>query len=137
MAQWLSLETQGDQMRLDRAAYISARERCRELFLERAYFMENLMVSLFFHLGLPNPRGAEELWKSYVNFCNLYALYQFAAVMSCREGVPEGREELFGLMVTLSRSLIHNQSRQRYFRDEFFENESATLAHMAVLLCGT
>ncbi len=137
MVEWLSLETQNGQVRLDLAAYLSARERFRERFSDRAYFMENLMVSLFFHLGLPDVNNPEEVWKSYVNFCNVYALYQFAAVMSCREGAPEGREELFRLMVVVGRTLIHTQSGQQYFRDEFFQNDSATLAHMAVLLCGT
>lgn len=79
---------------------------------------------------------AETLWKSYVNFCNLYAIYHFLTVMGYREGIENNQEELFGLLVFASRSLIHNGQRQSQRRDEFFQNNSATLAHMAILLGG-
>ena len=85
---------------------------------------------------MPNLDGPEEAWKSYVNFCNLYSFYRFMAVMSCREGVEPSREELFRLMVFASRGLIHNSGQQTSLRDEFFQNDSATLAHMAILLGG-
>lgn len=98
--------------------------------------MENLTVSIFFHLPMPVMTSREALWKSYVNFCNLYGFYRFLAVMSCREGAAGGRDELFRLMVFASRGLIHNQQRQNALRDEFFKQDSATLAHMAILLCG-
>lgn len=100
------------------------------------YFMENLLVSVFFYLHLPHVTSPEALWKSYVNFCNLYAMYRFLAVMSCREGASGDREELFRLIVFGSRSLIHNGERQNQLRDELFQNDSATLAHMAILLGG-
>ena len=63
-------------------------------------------------------------------------LYHFMAVMSCREGVEDIKQELFRLTVFASRSLIHNGARQHQLRDEFFQNDSATLAHMAILLGG-
>jgi len=137
MERWLSLRSHGAQFKVDRAAYLAARERYEERFADRAYFMENLMVSLFFHMGLPDIRDSEMLWKSYVNFCNLYAAYRFMAVMSCREGAGGDRDELFRLLVIISRALVHNQMRQHRLRDEFFQNDSATLAHMAILVCGT
>lgn len=56
--------------------------------------------------------------------------------MSCREGAAGDREELFRLMVFASRALIHNGARQERLRDELFQNDSATLAHMAILLSG-
>jgi len=136
LAQWLSLESRGNHFRINRGAYLAARERYEERFAGRAYFMENLMVSLFFHKGLPNVNSPEALWKSYVNFCNLYAAYRFMAVMSCREGASGDRDELFRLLVTISRVLLHNTMRQNSLRDEFFQNDSATLAHMAILVCG-
>ena len=94
------------------------------------------MVSVFFHMHLPDMRSPELLWKSYVNFCNLYAMFRFLAVMSCREEAAGDREELFRMIVFASRSLIHNGQRQEQLRDELFQNESATLAHMAILLGG-
>lgn len=116
--------------------YLAARERYGERFANREYFMENLMVSLFFDLKMPALTSAEELWKSYVNFCNLYSICRFMAVMSCREGAEGDRDELFRLLVYASRRLIHNRANQTALRDNFFQNDSATLAHMSVLLNG-
>ena len=116
--------------------YQKARARYEERFADRAYFMENLMVALFFHLRMPYTRSKKDLWQGYVNFCNLYAFYRFLSVMSCREDAAGDKDELFRLMVYASRSLIHNKNRQDQLRDELFKNDSATLAHMAVLLCG-
>lgn len=76
------------------------------------------------------------LWKSYVNFCNLYSFYCFMAVMSCREGTEGSKSDLFRNIVHASRGIIHNRQRQAALRDEYFRNDSATLAHMAVLLGG-
>ena len=116
--------------------YRETQARYREQFAGREYFMENLMVSIFFFLHMPSVHSREELWKGYVNFCNLYAFYHFLAVMSCRKDAPGDRDELFSLIVFASRSLIHSGQRQSLLRDEFFKNDSATLAHMAILLCG-
>lgn len=117
-------------------AYRKARERFEECFRDRGYFMENLMTTIFFHLRFPQMNSREELWKSYVDFCNLYAVYRFLAVLSCRESVEDQRAELFRLAVFASRGLLHNNGRQNAIRDELFQNNSATLAHMAILLCG-
>lgn len=116
--------------------YLSARKRLEETLPEYGYFMENLMVAVFFHLHFPVVSSAETLWKSYVNFCNLYSFYRFLSVLSCREGVDDCRAELFRLIVYASRSLIHNNLRQDALREELFQNDSSTLAHMAILLAG-
>lgn len=121
---------------LPTAPYLAARSRFQERFGDKEYFLENLMVSLFFHLHLPDLSSSEALWKSYVNFCNLYSFYRFMSVMSCREGASGDRDELFRLLVFASRTLIHNNAQQTALRDEFFQNDSATLAHMAILLSG-
>lgn len=118
------------------APYLAARERFAQNFINHEYFMENLMAAVFFHLHLPNLSSSEALWKSYVNFCNLYSFYRFLSVLSCREGASGDRDELFRLLVFASRSLIHNNTQQVALRDEFFQNDSATLAHMAILLGG-
>ncbi len=116
--------------------YLEARQRFEDTFGKDFYFMENLMVSLFHYLALPHTKSREELWKSYVNFCNLYAFYRFMAVMSCREHASGDKEELFRVLILPSRNLIHNGIRQSSLRDEYFRNDSATLAHMAILLGG-
>ncbi len=116
--------------------YLAARARFEENFQDRAYFMENLMVTLFFNLQVPDPVDREKLWKSYVDFCNLYSFFRFMAVASCREGAAGDKAELFRMMVCVSRGLMHNTPQKAKLRDEFFQNHSATLAHMAILLCG-
>ena len=122
--------------KISMAPYYAARKRFEENFGDRGYFFENLMVALLYHLSLPDPTSAETLWKSYVNLCNLYAFYRFTAVMSCREGAAGDQEELVRMMVYASRALIHNSPRRKLLRDELFQNDSATLAHTAVLLSG-
>lgn len=121
---------------LSLAPYRAARERFDLRFKGREYLMENLMVALFFHLHLPNLASGESLWKSCVNFCNLYSFYRFMAVMSCREGAAGDCGELFRCLVHASRCLIHNGTQQSALRDELFQHDSATLAHMAILLGG-
>ncbi|MCI8762416.1 MAG: YkgJ family cysteine cluster protein [Oscillospiraceae bacterium] len=121
---------------LPNGPYMAARARFEEDFQDRAYFMENLMVSLFFNLQVPDPVDREKLWKSYVDFCNLYSFFRFMAVASCREGAAGDKAELFRMMVCASRGLMHNTPQKTKLRDEFFQNHSATLAHMAILLCG-
>lgn len=116
--------------------YREAAARFESVFGERAYFMENLMTALFFHLHMPKVNSREMLWKSYVLFCDLYAFYRFLAVMSCREGAPGDREELFRMVIFASRTLVHSGSRQLSLQEELFQHDSATLGHMAVLLGG-
>jgi len=137
LEQWLSLKTANGQLQANQSAYLSARERYKERFGERAYFMENLMVVLFFSCGMPDVRSPEKLWESYVTFCGLYAAFQFISIMSCREGAPGDREELFRLLVITSRTLLHSQKNPEWLPNEFFQSDSATLAHMAVLVCVT
>lgn len=94
------------------------------------------MVTLFFHLRLPVLLSTDEIWKSYVNFCNLYAAFRFLSVMSCRGGVEDCDAELTRTLVLSIQELIHNQKQQDIFRDSLFSNKSSTLAHMAILLSG-
>ena len=54
----------------------------------------------------------------------------------CGEGGGGDKAELFRLIVFASRGMIHNGARQTDLRDELFRNDSATLAHMAILLGG-
>ena len=133
---WLGMGSDGDTRRILAGPYLTAKKRFEEQFAGREYFMENLAVALFFHLGLPNVDSPEQLWKSYLNFCNLYSIYRFAAVMSCRGGSPGDIEELTRLLVHVSRSLLHSRDLQANLQDELFQNDSATLAHMAILLGG-
>ena len=116
--------------------WYAARARFDERFAEQEYFMENLAVTAFFCMHLPDVESVSSIWKSFVNFCNLYSFYRFIAVMSCHEESAGDRNSLFRAIVHASRILLHSTGRLNRFRDEFFEHDSATLAHMAVLLSG-
>lgn len=133
---WLGMGNDGNHRKILAGPYLTAKKRFEEQFSGREYFMENLAVALFFHMDLPNVDNSEQLWKSYLNFCNLYSIYRFAAVMSCREGAAGDREELFRLWVHVSRSLLHSRDLQTSLQDDLFRHDSATLAHMAILLGG-
>ena len=63
-------------------------------------------------------------------------LCQFLPCVSCRKGAAGDQKELFRMLVHASRALLHSSKRQEALRDDFFDNNSATLAHMAVLLGG-
>lgn len=125
-----------DSMTVSSRLYRDAQRRYAECFGNREYFMENLMVSVFFYMCMPHMDSTDKLWKSYVNFCNLYGIYRFLSVVSCREGAAGDREGLFDLLVYASRGLLHSEGMRTFLRDEYFRNDSATLAHMAILLCG-
>ena len=114
--------------------YLEARARYAERFAGREYFLENLMVSVFFKMRLPLLDSADNLWRSYTAFCNLYSFYRFLAVMSCREGAPGDRAELFRMIVFGSREMLHGDKVNDAVVNVLFRNNSATLAHMAILL---
>lgn len=132
----LGLQIRGGTSQADvpLAPYLNARQRFREQGWD--YFMENLAVNLLFHMAVPDLESGEALWKSYVNYCNLYSFFRFLAVMSCREGVEDCRAELTRTVVFASRMLLHGKGNRTALRDEYFKNDSATLAHMAILLAG-
>lgn len=114
--------------------YQELEEQLEELLGHSEYFFENLMVATAFHIELPTLSDPETMWKSYVNFCNLYSIFRFSAVCGCEKEVS--RERLFYVLVETSRSLLHNSIYRSQLRDEFFKNDSATLAHMAILVSG-
>lgn len=111
-----------------------AQTRFQQLYQDKEYFFENLAVHLFFSLGLPDVETAENFWKEYVNFCSLYSLFRFIALMSCWKDMPGDKDTLFDGLILVSRSFLHNRGNQTKIRDEFFSNDSTTLAHMAILL---
>lgn len=114
--------------------YNRAVQAFSENFGDIEYFFENIMVSVLFHLGYPQLSSADDLWKSYVNLCNVYSFLQFAVIAGCAKDAT--REMLFHQVVSVMRALLHNTKRQSQLRDEFFENDSSTLAHMAILVLG-
>ncbi|MCI9166569.1 MAG: hypothetical protein HFF64_11335 [Oscillospiraceae bacterium] len=127
-------DEESGQVSFRMGGYRLLEEKLAELLDPSDYFFENLMVSVAFYLHVPDLSNPEDMWKSYVNLCNLYSFFRFAAVCAMEKEVSRAR--LFHILGVSSRSLLHNHARQDLLRDEFFENDSATLAHMAILLGG-
>jgi len=124
--------TSEGNMHMDFGLYQNASARFDEAFGDIGYFFENLMVGVVVQRFFPDLRDRERLWQGYVNLCNLYSFYRFAAVTGCAK--EASKEQLFHVLTLVSRELLHDERRQQQLRDEFFQNDSATLAHMAVLL---
>lgn len=125
---------QGDKITFQLPTYQALDGKLDELLGYSEYFLENLMVSVAFHAAFPNLNSPEELWKSYVNLCNIYSIYRFTSVCAMAQDASKAR--LFHVLVQTSRIILHNKTRQTALRDEFFQNDSATLAHMAILVGG-
>ena len=115
-----------------RKAYVDALRQFQTAFSGHEYFFENLMVASALYLGFPRLDSKEALWKSYVSLCNLYSFYRFVSVLGCKGEAT--RERLFHMIAMASRATLHNQSRFDGFQEKLFQNDSSTLAHMAILL---
>lgn len=115
-------------------AYEDALAQFQTAFSGKEYFFENLMVASALYMNFPTLTSHEALWKSYVDLCNLYSLYRFTSVLGCRQSAT--KERLFHMIVMVSRATLHSQSIFRGFRDDLFQHDSSTLAHMAILLNG-
>lgn len=114
--------------------YRELEEQLEELLGHSEYFFENLMVSLAFYRCFPLLETPERLWESYLELCDLYSCYRFAAVCGCAKEVS--RERLFFVLVRISRSYLHNRLQQNKFRENRHQDGSDTLAHMAILVGG-
>lgn len=122
---------------VDLAKFSDARTRFLADFKEDEYFFENLAVTIFFHKHFPNVTSSEELWKSYVDFCNVYSFFRFIAICSYMEPAADAKakkDALFRGILFVSRILLHNSGREKMVQDSFFTSESSSLAHMKTLL---
>lgn len=124
----------GYTVRYSRRAYEEAVAEFRGAFGDRAYFFENVMVAVALYRGFPHLGSPEELWKSYVSLCGLYGFFRFVSVLGCKGEAT--KERLFHMIVMASRATLHNRGRLDGFREELFQHNSSTLAHMAILLRG-
>ncbi len=123
-----------DHFTINLGHYRELEAKLEELLGHSEYFFENLMVSIMFYEGFPRVDLPDNMWESYVGLCSLYSFYRFAAICGCDKEVS--RERLFHVIVQASRALLHNRAGQAEIRKELFQNDSATLAHMAILLNG-
>jgi hypothetical protein len=128
----VAINREEESIVLDSALYEAHQKWFDKKFSDLDYFYENLLVTVFFNLYLPRLDSKEELWKGYVNLCNLYSFYRFASVGICDEGTEKG--DLIQILTKVSRLLLHDKAGRMALCEEFFENDSASLAHMAILV---
>lgn len=117
--------------------FLAARRAFLADFGTDEYFMENFAVTVFFYMGFPNVKSKEELWKSYVSFCNIYSYARMAAICSYftpAEDEQEKKAALFRALLFVGRSLLHSYEREHLLQEEFFRNENTSLAYMQILL---
>ncbi|MGI5962416.1 MAG: flagellin lysine-N-methylase [Lawsonibacter sp.] len=112
--------------------YLAAERAFQNYFGDVEYFFENLVVNTAFWMRIPDLQSPETLWRRYVSLCSVYSFFRFLAVLCC--GTQPSREKLFHGVVLASRALMHNARRQSALREQFVENKSDSLAHMAVLV---
>lgn len=124
----------GTHISFNELHYRELEGKLEELLDHSEHFFENLMVSVAFQLVFPNLISPEELWKDYVNLCSIYSFFSFAAICGCDKEIS--RERLFHVLVAASRGILHGKNTQNQLQNELFQNDSATLAHMAILVGG-
>lgn len=115
-------------------AYEDALAQFQTAFPDKEYFFENLMVASALYKKFPILTSREALWKSYMDLCNLYSLYRFTSILGCKQSAT--KERLFHMIVKTSRATLHSRDLFREFQADFFQHDSSTLAHMAILLKG-
>ena len=133
----------------DSSKYREMQAEFERIYGEREYFFENLAVSILFQSGYPNAASFQKMWKDYVTFCQIWSFYHFFSVLSVRAQLPPlrerpgevppapgSREALFQLLVTAGRAFLHNEAYTDTLLDRLYKHDSATLAHMAILLGG-
>lgn len=110
--------------------YLARREQSRQNRLLDGMFWENLLVDAWFTSAFPF--FFENVWRSFLHFCSYYSFMKYMAVGYLGEGSTE-RDVLY-LFSSCSRVLLHNHRFAKMLADQLQLNESATLAHMALLV---
>lgn len=121
-----------EQLQANLGYYLKAEQELADRFGDLEYFFENVLVNTAFFKKFPLSDNSEEIWKNYVSFCTIYGFFRFFTVASR----PADVGELIHTMTLASRTLLHYMGISNQMTDKLFENDSATLAHMAILALG-
>lgn len=118
--------------RADLRFYPENEQRLSQRFGDLEFFFENILVNTIFFTGFPMSSQGDSIWETYVTLCSTYSFMRFFTVCAC----PEGEQELFHALTLASRALLHSQGMTAFMTSSLFQNDSATLAHMAILVQG-
>lgn len=69
-----------------RFSYLSAREQCEGVYTSAKYFMNDLIISLFFFCTSCEPHGMTIYWHIFLDLLNLW-IWPFFLVLLCAYGV--------------------------------------------------
>lgn len=136
MLDLLGLKGTQDSYTVELDAYEQALVEFKHAFGDVEYFFENIVVNAFFQNGLLYFEDLEKgkYWDFYMQLCLEYSVFRFAAVCGCAG--DEKPERLFHVLTVCTRFFMHSKAWQEFFVKQFRENNSATLAHMAILVQG-
>ncbi len=112
--------------------YLEAEQALLSRFGDLDFFYENIMVNNAFFSKFPLTDNCEAIWENYVTFCSTYSFFRFFVVSTA----PENEQDLIQTLVLASRALLHNHCMTQAVTSKLFQNDSATLAHMAILVQG-
>ncbi|WP_027400152.1 flagellin lysine-N-methylase [Anaerovorax odorimutans] len=120
------------ELSFDESKYMEASKRFDEFFKGRKYIWENIMVTYFFYNNQPFFNKDKSIWQNFIFFANIYNLLKFSIMGYLTD---ESTDDDFIYATTLcSRTLTHSQFLFDIVVNKFEENESDTLAHMAILI---
>lgn len=125
-----------DRFTYHRDVYFEQKERLNAFLHGQEYLTENIIVNEAFAHGIPLD-GKDSVWDSYMHLCILYSLLKMLLTMSA--GTAEtslSREKLVEGVILWARILLHATERMAGFVRRMHENESDSLAHMAILING-
>lgn len=132
----ISYETDNTTLKVSAASfadYEKRKENFVRVMVDRPYFMENLLLSIFTYRNLP---FSEDLmggiWENYIYLCWIYSSLKFVLTV-CSKDISS-HDELIALCTPLLRRWAHSSELTKNLIKEFKKNFSNTLAHMAVLL---
>ena len=133
----LGLKLEADHFTYQPDAYFEQKERLNAFLHGQEYLIENIIVNEVFAHGIPL-NGKDNLWDAYMLLCILYSLLKALLTMSADS--PKSvlsREKLVEGVILWARISLHAiDNRMDGFVKRMHENESDTLAHMAILING-
>lgn len=115
----------------DGEKYAEAEEYFKNWTNKNPHVLENIIVSLAWQKKIPFAYG-KDIWKNYCAFAVMYSIFRFNLAMFITKDTTE--EEIIDCIVTTARSILHNDENTKKLEDELEDNESNTLAHMAMLV---
>lgn len=112
--------------------YLAQTEHMQVTFGDISHFWENVLVDMALYLNIPDIQSETALWNSYVDLCNLYGLFRYVAAIA--HAKDPSVASLFRAVVQVSRVTLHSSLGREKMVQRFDQNQSNSLAHMALLV---